>query len=380
MSRSPLLKEPNPRAASQRRFFVNSLTGRLRPDEVRSIAVFRALQLGDMLCTVPAFRALRAAFPSARITLIGLPWAEEFVRRFHLLIDDFLAFPGYPGLPERKPDLDELPRFFHEARRRHFDLALQLHGSGSIVNRVVEKIEAHRTAGFFVHETDRGTGGLYMKWPEAGHEIRRFLSLLEFLGIPSQGEHLEFPIGAEDRAEGDALLRQHGLEAGAYVCLHPGARLRSRRWPTDRFAEVGDALSSLGHRVVVTGAPSERELAAAVCEAMSHTAINLAGRTSLGAMAALVKGARLLVSNDTGVSHIATAVGTPSVVVTMGSDPARWSPLDRSRHVPVSVPIDCRPCGFDECPIGHPCATGIAPSLVIEKAREQLQRRLECVL
>src|ERR1044071_6758640 len=100
----------------------------------RTIALLRALQLGDLLCTVPAFRALRAAFPDARIVLIGLPWAKAFVERFSRYLDEFVAFPGYPGLPEQEPDYRRLTDFFNDMRKRQFDWVIQMQGNGSFVN------------------------------------------------------------------------------------------------------------------------------------------------------------------------------------------------------------------------------------------------------
>src|SRR3954468_18870189 len=93
----------------------------LRQPGIDSVAVFRALYLGDMLCAVPALRALRAALPAARVVLVGLPWAAAFVRRFDRYLDGFLEFPGYPGLPEQPPRVDRLPAFLEAVRRERFD-------------------------------------------------------------------------------------------------------------------------------------------------------------------------------------------------------------------------------------------------------------------
>jgi ADP-heptose:LPS heptosyltransferase len=117
--------------------------------EPKSIAIFRALMLGDLLCTVPSLRALRQTFPQTKMTLIGLPWAKGFAQRFSHLIDDFMPFPGYPGLPEITPDIEKIPAFFQEAQARKFDVALQMHGSGSYVNSIVSLFGAAHTGGFF---------------------------------------------------------------------------------------------------------------------------------------------------------------------------------------------------------------------------------------
>jgi ADP-heptose:LPS heptosyltransferase len=92
-------------------------------------------------------------------------------------------------------------------------------------------------------------------------------------------------------------------------------------------------------------------------------------------VAALIAGARLLVCNDTGVSHIAAALGVPSVVVCCGADPHRWAPLDASRHRVVFHPVSCRPCAHRDCPIGHPCASGVSAAAVVAAAVEMLDGR-----
>lgn len=335
----------------------------------RRIAVFRALQLGDLLVAAPVFRALRRYFPTANVTLIGLPWAREFATRFSRFIDGFLEFPGYPGLPEREPDLAAFERLVRHAEAQHFDVVIQLHGSGAIVNEIVHRLEANVACGFFQAESTCPDPELFTPYP-TGNEILRNLRLLEFLQVPCAGTHLEFPIHEDDRREFARLQRAYGLDK--YVCIHAGARYASRRWPADRFAAVADRLSEAGFQIVLTGSRDERELAAAVSRTMARPHRNLAGQTSLGSLAVLLQQARLLITNDTGVSHLAAAVKAPSVVIVLGSDAARWAPLNCQRHAVVSEPIDCRPCDHRVCPIGHPCATSIDVDRVLTAARIQL--------
>jgi ADP-heptose:LPS heptosyltransferase len=300
---------------------------------IKTVAVFRALQLGDMLCAVPALRALRTALPDAHITLIGLPWAEQFASRFNRYIDDFLAFPGHASFPEQPVREDLLPAFYESMRSRHVDLAVQMHGSGQISNRIVSAFGAKKVAGYTVNESHEFDREYFLKYPESGAEPVRLLKLAEFLGAPDTGAHLEFPLTGQD----DDEMHQSGLGAdaapGSYICVHPGARIRDKCWSPQRFAEVADNLSDeFGVSVVLTGSAKEADLTAAVAGHMRNKAINAAGPISIGAMAALMSRARLLICNDTGVSHIAAGLSLPSVVIFSKADMQRWSPLDQDLH------------------------------------------------
>jgi ADP-heptose:LPS heptosyltransferase len=158
----------------------------------------------------------------------------------------------------------------------------------------------------------------------------RLLRVVENLGArPTRGADLEFPVSDEDAAE----LAGHDLATGRDVCLHPGASVADRRWDAQHFAAAADALTDRGLRVVLTGVEAEGRLAAAVTDAMSARALDLTGSTSLGAMAAAVRDAALVICNDTGVSHLAAALGTPSVIVFhAAADIVRWAPADGERH------------------------------------------------
>lgn len=297
------------------------------------IAIVRALGgLGDLLCAVPAFRALRTALPQAEIVLVGLPAAKALVERFHCYLDRLLEFPGYPGLPEQLPEIQQIPDFLATVQADEFDLAIQMHGSGAITNPLTVLLGAQRNAGFFLPGQYCPDPERFLPYLPGEPEVRRYLRLLEFLGIPAQGEDLEFPIDPDDRRSLKAITETHNLGPGQYVCVHPGASVPSRRWPPEQFAIVADTLAARGLQVILTGSVAEVGLTEAVAQAMQAASLNLAGQTNLGALAALLSDARLLVCNDTGVSHLAAALCTPSVVIFTDSDPARWAPLNRDRH------------------------------------------------
>jgi ADP-heptose:LPS heptosyltransferase len=333
------------------------------------IAVFRALQLGDLLCIVPALRALRAAHPAAHIALIGLPWARAFAARFHSYLDDFIEFPGFPGMPERDCEPAAVQAFLGEMAKRKFDLIFQMHGDGRFTNPLVALMGATQIAGFHVPGQLCPDPPRFPAWRPREHEVTRYLRLLEHAGIQAKGTQLEFPLADADRRECDSF----GLGDAPYAVVHPGSQLASRRWPAQRFAEVADALAADGMRVVLTGTGAEIPLVQETKAFMLQPALDLAGRTTLGGLAALLSRARLLVANDTGLSHIAAATQTPSVIVACGSDPQRWAPLNCALHRVLWREIECRPCAHRECPIGHPCALGVSAREVLDEIRSLVQ-------
>ena len=312
---------------------MNKLTTALGRTPER-IAVFRALKLGDLLCAVPAFRALRRAFPQAHIALVSLPWASEFVARYAAYFDEFIPFPGWPGLPEQLLDPARTVAFLGEMQARRWDVVLQQQGNGTLVNAMLALFGAGMVGGF--HPTNHPERfapdpGLFMPYPDHEHEVKRHVHLMAFLGLPTQGYDLEFPLTEVNGQSARHLLKIHSLTPGHYVCMHVGG-VSGRRWPTEHFARVGDALAERGLRVVLTGTVAETSVIDEVRRQIRHPTVSVAGQTDLGTLAALLKQSALLVSNDTGVSHVAAACAVPSVVIFTSADPAEWAPLDHARH------------------------------------------------
>lgn len=314
----------------------------LQPERV---AVFRALQLGDMLCAVPALRALRRTLPQAHITLIGLPWARDLAQRIPHYVDDFIAFPGFPGLPERVPDIAAWPGFLADAQARRFDLVIQMHGDGTRTNPLAALLGAQHLAGFGKADAPApGLEGVFLPYPDEGAEPRRMLRLMDFLGADTRDERLEFPLRPEDDAEWAPYPAVRALRPGSYLCVHAGARAAERRWPVAHFAHVADTLAhESGLSVVLTGSEQEAGLIAELASAMRTPAVQAAAPVSAGALAALISRSRLLVSNDTGTSHLASALGVPSVIVFRASSIERWAPLDRQRHRVIWDPQGTQP-------------------------------------
>lgn len=304
----------------------------------KKIGVFRALHLGDLLCSVPAFRALRSFHPKAEIILIGLPWARDFARRYSNLFSRFIEFPGFPGLAEQKFELEPFIEFLRLANNEHLDLLLQMHGSGSVTNPLVSMLGAKQTRGFCEPGTPWAEGSNFLDYPDDVPEIHRHLELMQYLGIPSAGTHIEIPVSEHEKAEFYQMARDRHLELGRYICMHPGGRNESRRWPPEAFAAVTRSLTAAGYQVVFTGTESERDIVESIRCSTANDTVSLVGSTSLGVLAQVIRNARLLVSNDTGVSHVASAVSTPSVILFVGSDPSRWAPLDQRLHRAVLRP------------------------------------------
>ncbi len=297
---------------------------------VKRIAVLRALFLGDYLCAEPALRALKARYPLAELTYIGLPWIEPLLARY-ACVDRFLAFPGCDGITEVPYDPQATAAFLDMARGLHFDLAVQMHGSGPASSDFVAELGAPVTLGY----TPPGMPSpLTLPVPYPGdrvHETRKWLGLVAHVGATGSPRP-ELPILPAEEAAADALLASLD-PSRPVVALHAGSRDPARRWPAARFAALGDQLwDALGCQLVLTGTQEDAAANAQVGRACRAPVLDLSGKSDIGTFAALLERVDLLVTNDSGPSHVAWARGVPSVILFGPTDPARWAPLDGGLH------------------------------------------------
>ena len=266
------------------------------------LLAYRALGLGDFLTGVPALRALARAFPDHR-RVLAAPAAIAPLAALSGAVHEVLDARPLEPLPEAAQGAD---------------VAVNLHGRGPQSHAVLRAAGPRRVIAFACgdHAGPR--------WRADEHEVARWCRLLTESGIPAEPRDLDRPA-----PRGPA---PRGL-AGATV-LHPGAASEARRWPAERWAAVARAEQEAGRAVAITGSAAERPLAERIARGAGVPEAHvLAGRTDLLTLAAVVASAGRVACGDTGVAHLATAFGVPSVVLFGPVPPGEWGPPpDRPRH------------------------------------------------
>lgn len=262
-----------------------------------TLLVLRALALGDLLVAVPALRALRRAHPGHRV-LLATAGSLAPLALASGAVDEVLPVTSPADLPTSPSGPP--------------DVAVNLHGAGPQSHRALDATRPSHRIGFRCAGVDGWTGPTYAEaFARHPHERALWCALLEHHGIPADPDDLRLP--------------PPGLGAPVIV-VHPGAAFGAKRWPAGRFAAVARSLERRAP-VVLTGTAPERELALEVAAAAGLPAERvLAGRTSLTELCTVVAGAVLVVCGDTGVAHVASAYGTPSVVLFGPVGPGRWGP------------------------------------------------------
>ncbi|WP_152188870.1 glycosyltransferase family 9 protein [Georgenia satyanarayanai] len=266
------------------------------------VLVLRALGLGDALTGVAALRGVRRAWPGRRVVLAGPAAVGGWFVRLGVVdavvptvgLDQPLAVGGAGG-----------------------HVAVNLHGRGPQSHRLLAATAPSQLVAFACAEAGH-PASVAPEYRADEHEVARWCRLLASAGGECGPEDLRLPVEA-------------ATDSADAVVLHPGAASGSRRWPVERWHDLARRLSAAGHRLLVTGSPAEAQLCA---EVAGDVARSVAGECDVPGLAALVAGARLLVCGDTGVAHVATGVGTPSVLLFGPTAPTTWGPaLDEDRHV-----------------------------------------------
>lgn len=261
---------------------------------------------------MPALRLLRRALPDHRVVLLGPAWVR-----------------GVAGFP--------VDAVVDDATAPPPDVVVNLHGRGPQSHARLDTLAGARPVRRVGHAAPGWDGPEWVDDPRRP-ERRRWCDLLAASGLvddataAAAADDLRLPLPRASTASMRAISdRKATSSTPGAVVVHPGAAFGAKRWPVERFAAVAAALAGDGHRVVVTGGPDEAALTAEVAAASGG--LDLAGRTTIGELLALVAGARLVIAGDTGIAHVATAFGVPSVTLFGPVGPEQWGPPPDPRHV-----------------------------------------------
>ena len=346
--------------------------GSVEPADLRRVLLVRLDNIGDVLLTTPAFRAVRRALPDAYLALMAGP-AGCAVGRLNPDIDETILYraPNEDVYFELTQDPGRELAAMESLREGDFDAAIIFtsYKQSALPAAYLCYLAGIplRAAGSF-----EGPGSLlthrhrYTETVPPRHESLRGLELTEVLGFPAVEPEMVLEPRPEDEEEAKEILGR--IEAERFLLVHPGSSASSRTYPAERYARVVEELcSETGLPVLVTGGPGEEDLAK---EVAGSAGLPLGGETGLGAFASLIGRAAAVVTNNTGATHVASALKTPVVTVFAGTNPAeQWGPWRTPSRL-LTHPVPCAPCYKRVCPIGHECLTGIAPETVTRATLE----------
>jgi ADP-heptose:LPS heptosyltransferase len=343
--------------------------------------------LGDTLLTVPAMRAVRRQFPASKLVVMAKAAPALYVRELGLadeVIDidkhalDRLRSLANPVTAAR------LLRLIIRLRRAHYGQLLIFqhlttrwgalkYALLSLATGAPVRAGLDNGRGWFLTHrvADRGFG--------ATHESQYWLQVAAQLG--ARGEVLlEAPVSDADRCDAAALLSGAGISGHRILALHPGVGWYGpgRQWGPTRFAEAAALiLQRVPMKCIVVGTEADQEAADLVAVRLGPKAWNLVGRTTTGQLAAVLERSALLLSNDSGVAHLAAAVHTRTLTVFGPSNDLAWRPLGGDV---ISSDVPCRPCFYRDFEIGlrngcatRECLTQITPATVAERALQILE-------
>ena len=328
--------------------------------------------VGDAIMTLPALEAVRENFPGRHITVLAKPWVAPLFEH-HPAVDRVLVFDKGEGA---RAGFVEMLRMSRIIRKERFDLAILFQNAFeaallAYLGRVKWRV-GYKTDG----RSFMLTHGVSLNQKvQRIHQVGYYCAILRAMGWPAEDRDPSLHMGRGVREQAAGILKQNGVDPHDFIVgLSPGAVFGSaKRWPPDRFAEIGDrAVEKWGAGVVVFGSGGEWAIGDRVCAAMKHEALNLCGKSSLRVAMGAISLCGFFVSNDSGLMHMASALGLPTVAVFGSTDHVTTGPRGSKTRI-VRRAVSCAPCLKQECPTDHRCMLNITPEAVWE-TMEELRR------
>lgn len=341
------------------------------PVTYKRILVVRTDRLGDVVLSTPVIKNLRDNFPRSFIAMIVRPYTKDIIEGNPYLNEVIL----YDKDNREKGWLSTL-RFSRDLARKRFDLAVVLNPSNRsnfipFLAGIPRRVGYDRKMGFLLTDRIKDT-----KHEGKKHEIEYNLDLIKVLAINPRDKSIFMPLTSDsENWVKEVFSRENILVSDKLVAINPGASDNSKIWISERYAQVADKLSERGIKVIIIGGQGDKKICQKVIENMHYPYINMVANNNISQAASLLKRCSLFISPDTGLVHIASAVGAPVVCIfgrkQPGLSPRRWGPLGKNDIV-LHKDVGCKVCLAHDCKIGFACLKAITAKEVLEAAERIL--------
>jgi heptosyltransferase-2 len=353
------------------RVLKNMLTvrgGKRLPEEGTERVLIRGTNwIGDVVMTLPALTAIRTTWPGAKLFVLAKPWVAEVYRRSSD-VDEIILFEE----PGRHAGIAGKWRLAAELRRHRFDCAILLQNAieAAIIARLagIPLRAGYNTdgRGFLLTHSVKRTSAI-----REVHQVDYYLEMVQALGCLPAGRSVHLHPGRDDDGVSEKFFDEWGIQPGyPLIGLAPGAAYGpAKKWFPERFAAVVDRMiDDTGAQVILFGSDSDRGSTAEVRKNARHPLIDIAGRTDLREAIALISRCGLFISNDTGLMHIAGALGIPMVAIFGSTNPKTTSPVGEASII-IHRDVPCSPCLKPICPTDFRCMDLIGVDEVYSAAR-----------
>jgi lipopolysaccharide heptosyltransferase II len=297
--------------------------------------LFNLSHIGDILFTTPAVRAIKESNPDAHVACVVLEGLED-VLRHNPFVDEVIS---------RRRGFSGGTRLLSRTRGGRFGTSIVFSFSAVDAAAIGWLSGAHRRIGF-----DQNGLGRFLTHPVTfrsdAHRVDAYLDLARAAGAEIASPKMEMYISDEDRRVARDLLLSSGVDiTRPIVALSPGSTVVAKQWFTERYAALADRFAGEGYAVVVVGSAGERASVEDVLHHAKSSVTNLAGRTGIAQLAAVLAQCGVVVTNDTGPMHMAVSVGTPVTTIFGPTDPQVTGPYTKDAVV-LWERLDCFPCGY----------------------------------
>ena len=343
-----------------------------RLEKAETILIRGTNWIGDAVMTLPAIAAIRRSFPLARISILVKPWVAD-IFSFCTDVDDIILY-----LPHKDQyNLANVARISKEIRGKGFGAAILLQNAieaaiiaflGRIPIRAGYNSDAR---GFLLTHSVKRTRAI-----RRVHQVHYYLEMVKTLGCVGNHKEFHFRVADQEKFLGRSILENYGVKrGGGIIGIAPGAAYGpAKRWFPERFAAVADRLiEEFSVDIVLFGSASDQEMTKTISRHAHYPLIDLAGVTTLKDAISIMAMCRLFISNDSGLMHVAGALGVPTLAIFGSTNPVATSPIGESNII-IHKELPCSPCLKEVCPEDFQCMDMITIDDVYGAAKCMLSR------